>query len=296
MMERWRWGSVAVAVWLIASLMHLRFSLWLVEPREMAFGKFALADLVPAAAAVGVVALVVAVAFQLRRGPRPWLAAGYWIAWAVAVAIVDRTLTFSANEWAHYPQYALVAWLLARAMDPARERRCVGRLIFWVALMGAADELLQYLWIAASYGQYFDFNDCLTNVLGASAGLLLYYGTAPVRPREASRGLPVAESVTLAALVIVVAVAMSAGPVSLGPPPGVAVPPGGAVRQPDGRWHLYLQRSPGLYGSWQPGQRHARYYVLPAVTGLGLMLTAGMLFSGLGWRRAMWTKGGDEWK
>ncbi len=224
MTARLRWGSLALAVWATASLMHLRFSIWLVETRESAFGKFAIADLVPAAAAVGVVVLVAAIAYQLRRGPRPWLAARYWIAWAVAVVIVDRTLTFSANEWAHYPQYALVAWLLARALDPARERRCVGRLIFWVALMGAADELLQYLWIAASYGQYFDFNDCLSNVLGAIAGLLLYYGEDPARRHEASRSLPVAESVTLAALVLVVAVAMNAGPVSLAPPPQVPVP------------------------------------------------------------------------
>ncbi len=294
MTERWRWGALAVAVWAIASLMHLRFSLWLVEPHETAFGKFALADLVPAAAALGVVALAAAVAFQLRRSPHKWPIAGYWAAWAAAVVAMDRTLTFSANEWAHYPQYALVAWLLARALDPERERRCAGRLIFWVALMGAADELLQYLWIAASYGQYFDFNDCLSNVLGAVAGMLLYYGAAPLGTRVASRMLPMAETVTLTALALVVAVAMGAGPVSLAPPPQVPVPPGGVVRHPDGAWHLYLQRSPGLYGSWQPSQRQDRYYVLPPAMGLGLMLAAGALFSGLGLRRAMSAKECDK--
>ncbi|NJD87250.1 MAG: VanZ family protein [Betaproteobacteria bacterium] len=296
MTARWRWGALAVAVWAIASLMHLRFSLWLVVPHETAFGKFALADLVPAAAAAGGAVLLFAIALQLRRAPHPRLAAGYWIAWAAAVVAMDSTLTFSPNEWAHYPQYALVAWLLARAVDPSRYRRCVGRLLFWSTLLGAGDELLQYLWIAASYGQYFDFNDCLANLVGASGGLLLYYGAAPVRPRDSSRSLPLAELVTVTALAIVMAVTMNAGPVSLGPPPHVAVPPGGVVRMDTGTWHLYLQRSASLYGSWQPGQRHARYYVLPPVTGLGLMLAAGVLFSGLGWRRTMPPQGGNERK
>lgn len=285
-----------MAVWATASLMHLRFSIWLVEPHETAFGKFALADFVPAAAAMGVLALLAVIAFQLRRAPRPWFTTCYWIAWAGAVLAADRTLTFSANEWAHYPQYALVAWLLARALDPMREKRCVGRLLVWVALLGAADELLQYLWIAASYGQYFDFNDCLSNVLGAVAGLLLYYGAAPMGTRGASRKPPMAECITLAAVAIAVAVAMGAGPVSMGPPPQVAVPPGGVVRQPDGAWRLYLQREAGLYGSWLPGQRHATYYVLPPLAGLGLMLAAGVLFSGWGWRGAISRQGGDERK
>jgi len=154
MTARWRWGALAVSVWAIASLMHLRFSLWLVVPHETPFGSVTLADLVPAVAAIGGVVLLATIALQLRRAPRPGLAAGYWIAWVAAVLAVDRTLTFSPNEWAHYPQYALVAWLLARAVDPSRDRRCVGRLLFWATLLGAGDELLQYLWIAASYGQY----------------------------------------------------------------------------------------------------------------------------------------------
>lgn len=287
MTARWRWGALAVSVWAIASLMHLRFSLWLVVTHETPFGSVTLADLVPVVTAIGGVVLLATISLQLRRAPRPGLAAGYWIAWVAAVLAVDRTLTFSPNEWAHYPQYALVAWLLARAVDPSRDRRCVGRLLFRVTLLGAGDELLQYLWIAASYGQYFDFNDCLANLVGASGGLLLYYGAAPSRSPEAVPSPPRLEAAALATIALVVAVSMRAGLVVLSPAPQVTVPPGGMVRQADGAWRVYLQRGPNFYGSWQASQRHSRYYVLPPVTGIALIFAAGVLFAGLGGRPAI---------
>jgi len=279
-----RWFLVA-AVYTVGCLMHLRFSLWLVRTRETAFGSLSYAQLVPAVAVVAAIALAIGIAMQLRRSPRPWLTGGYWLAWVAAVATADRYLTFSLNELAHYPQYALVAWLLARAMDPGRTRWHVGRLLFWTTLLGAGDELLQYLWITSSYSDYFDFNDCLVNLLGAAAGLLLYYGAAALPSPDSERTPPRVEAAAVGILAFAVAAFLNSGLVVLSPAAAVVVPPGGTVRQSDGSWRLYLQRGPRFHGSWQGGQRHAKYYVLPPVAGLGFMLAAGLVFAGFGSRR-----------
>ena len=66
------------------------------------------------------------------------------------------------------------------------------------------DELLQYLWITASYSHYFDGNDVLVNLVAAAAGLLLHLGAAPpgaVRSRGAPPRLEIAVAVLLAAVV-----------------------------------------------------------------------------------------------
>ena len=99
MTARWRWGALAVSVWAIASLMHLRFSLWLVVPHETPFGSVTLADLVPAVAAIGGVVLLATIALQLRRAPRPGLVAGYWIAWAAAVVAMVVLFTLKLPLW-----------------------------------------------------------------------------------------------------------------------------------------------------------------------------------------------------
>lgn len=283
-MTRARWWILLALAYSVGVLMHLRFSLWLVRPRETPFGSLALADLVPALSIVAAFAVAAAIVLQLRRSPRPWVAAGFWLAWIAAVVLVDLTLTFSANEWAHYPQYALIAWLLARATDPGRSRWYVGRILFWVTLMGAGDELLQYLWITASYSDYFDFNDCLVNLLGAGAGLLFYYGAAAGPSPDSRRGFPLGEVLAIAILALAVKASFQAGFVATSPAAQVAVPPGGVVRAADGTWTLYLQRSPRHYGSWQGGQRRAAYYVLPPLAGLGLILSVGVVFAGLGFR------------
>lgn len=94
--------------------------------------------------------LVVVVARQLRRSPRPWVLAGPWLMVATAIWAIERWLISSANEYFHYPQYALLACLIAHLLDRRRKHLVPGRVLFWTALLGAIDELLQYVWITTS--------------------------------------------------------------------------------------------------------------------------------------------------
>lgn len=116
----------------------------------------------------------------------------YWLLWLACVAAVDRWLTFSLPEYFHYPQYALLAWLMAKALDPHRSKWPVLRVLFWPALLGFIDELAQYLWITTRYSHYLDFNDIVVNLLAATAGLMLFDG---IRTPPAYRARRVQNSV-----------------------------------------------------------------------------------------------------
>lgn len=271
-------AAIALAVYFPAvCLGHLAFSIWLVRPRQAWFGEFAFKELVPylTVATASVLLVWLLRAAQRTRAPARVLAG--WGLWLVAVGLVDRDLTYSINEVAHYPEYAIVAWLLAASMDPSRVARPVGRVLFWTTLLGALDELQQYIWIAPSYGDYFDFNDVLVNLLGGVLGVLLYYRFEPL-PRGRVRVRPMAPEIFAAVLVTTAVAGFAAsGRLELTPPR--EVPPGGLLRGDDGVTRLYLERKAGSYGRDHPGDRHPSYHVLGPVTGLWLVAVAGLVFT-----------------
>ena len=273
----WRWWLLTATCFAASCLMHLQFSLWLVRPRGTPWGQHALSELVPAAAALGGLLLGGFVVRQIRRSTQPWLLAAAWLPWAAAVFAIDRYLTYSTNEYLHYPQYALLAWLVARTLDPLRSRWIPGRVLFWTTLLGAVDELLQYLWITASYSNYFDFNDVLTNLVAAVAGVLLFYGSA-TRPASCAKEgrWPRLEAGVVVTVALLVVAGIASDWLQLVPRDDVA--PGGLARESSGRWTLYLQRSADQYGSWQSGPRRGVHYVLGPGEGLlGLAIAAAFL-------------------
>lgn len=282
-----RWLLIA-AYFVSTALGHLRFSDWLVEPRTIEWqGRtlaYAYRDALPVVlplAALLLLAWLLRDAVRQGLGQRTGVVAGYWLLWLGCVAAVDRWLTFSLPEYAHYPQYGLLAWLIARALDPDRQTWPVGRVLFWTTLLGAVDELSQYLWITARHSGYFDFNDVLVNLLAATLGLMVFYGfRAPPAPSAAPARAPV--EAWVAGLLVLAACALLYSGLMVATPPQ-AIPPGGIAPGPQGGLTLYLQRDPGYHGSWQAGVWRARHWVLAPWQGLGLMLLTGLAWCP--WRR-----------
>lgn len=278
------WLGIALIYSAATSLAHLEFSLWLVARRSSPFGTYALKDAIPIVGIAAAVALAVWLLHQFRQTRSPWTRLAPWLLWAACVAGVDHFLTYSVPEYAHYPQYALLAWLLAHALDPGRERLVPGRILFWTTLLGIIDETLQYLWITATYSEYLDFNDFLVNLLGATAGVLLYYGT---RGSHASRPLlparpPRAELATASLLALCISLALHSERLVITPP--TPVPTGGLMRDttPQATQRLYLQRTnPPRYASWNAGPHRGRYWILDPLSGLMLLAGTGAAFAAL---------------
>lgn len=277
----WLWVGLALA-WVVVSIVgHLPVSIWLVTQRTGASGTWAFKDAVPYVTVLAAVGLGLWVWWQSRSASsgRLRVVGLYWLLWLACCVMVDRWLTFSVNEYAHYPQYALLAWLWARALDADRTRWPVVRVVLVTVLLGALDETLQYLWTTKSYSNYLDFNDWLVNGLAAWAGVMLFYGFREPGPGAAFErgrwgwrsGWVAAGVVSLALCVLMLA----CGCVRVSPEKGESVQRGGM-----GEKGLYLQRAPGWYGHWHSGPRHGRYWVihpLPALAllGLGLGVLAG---------------------
>ena len=93
----------------------------------------------------------------------------YLAAWFVTIAlmyVVDRFLIVNNIERIHFPQYAVLAMLLALSLKQ-------GTLIFVVsAFAGMIDEFQQYV-LKPSHTNYLDFNDFVLNILGAALGVLI---------------------------------------------------------------------------------------------------------------------------
>ncbi|MDF1695712.1 MAG: VanZ family protein [Saprospiraceae bacterium] len=85
------------------------------------------------------------------------------------IVIVYNTLFVMATEAAHFPQYALMAILLFPLSKNYRAT------LFWATFLGGVDEAYQYFYLNPHATGYFDFNDVITDLLGAALGLLLLW-------------------------------------------------------------------------------------------------------------------------
>ena len=272
------WLAAAIAYYITVTLSHLQVSLWLVKQRSGPNGNFALKDFTPELALASAGLVVAWIVLKTWKTPRAWLTLGLWVLLGLCIGCVDRWLTFSVPEYAHYPQFALLAWLLARALDSKRTKLIPGRILFWTTLLGAADELTQYLWITTSYSEYLDFNDILVNMLGGAAGVLIYYGFE--RPTRHIRArLPILETATACVLAAAITIGLQSGRLIL--QPDVEIPAGGFMRD-KGEPHtlrLYLQRTvPPRYASYNKSPYRGQYWILDPISGIALTLLGGTLF------------------
>lgn len=276
----WPWLAAALG-WAVLSVWgHLPFSIWLVSERASAWGPWAFKQAVPWVSVLAAAGLCAWLWRGWRSAPAPrrWQVLGWWAAWLVCCAMVDLWLTFSINEYAHYPQFGLLAWLLARALDGQRQRWPLGWVLLLTTVLGVVDETLQYLWTTSSYSHYLDFNDWLVNLLAAWAGVMVYYGFRTPPAVQSPVGGWFHKLLATVLLLAAAAGALTLSPsVQISPPEGVQVPRGGRL---DGV--LYLQRAPTWYGHWHEGPRHGRYLVLPPMAGLGLMALCALLAMGWG--------------
>ena len=273
----WRDHALVASYFLVTSLGHLRFSQWLVTSRATPFGDFAFSALVPAVALLAAIALLAWLLGRALRGALSVGAGALWLLWLAAALLAQHHLAYSINEFAHFPQYALLAVLVARVLDPGRRFGPAGRVLFWTTLLGMVDEVQQYLWLTPTHGDYLDFNDFLVNLLGAAAGVMFHYRDG-VRREVAERGRPAwLEIGTATVLSVAIGLAVGSGRVLVHPPG--PVPPGGLMRGDDGVTRFYLQREPGAFDSLRAAHGGGRYRVLGPASGMALIIAGGLAFS-----------------
>ncbi len=106
---------------------------------------------------------------NLLRGSQRTPKLIYLSATLLLIVIVYNTLFVLATEAAHFPQYALLAVLLFPLTMNYQAT------LFWATILGAVDEAYQYFYLNPTATGYFDFNDVITDLLGAVLGLLFLW-------------------------------------------------------------------------------------------------------------------------
>lgn len=91
----------------------------------------------------------------------------FFVCTIMAMVFVNTYLFVINIESVHYVQYAIGAILIFGLLGNYFSS------LFWATMIGIIDESYQYFYLAPERTDYFDFNDVITNFLGAAFGLLI---------------------------------------------------------------------------------------------------------------------------
>ena len=161
--KSWLWLSAAGAVFLADIFLHLPVT-DVCDALVKRFGFFTFDGFVRRGfIALGVACVCGAWASPARR--RSAVGTATIVLAAVTIA-AQMLIVLNAVEDVHYPQYALLMFLLGRGMANLEGA--------WLstAALGAVDEGYQFVALPRGTPTYFDWNDVVLNAIGASFGVL----------------------------------------------------------------------------------------------------------------------------
>lgn len=127
-------------------------------------------------------ALALLSVFMLRiRSQADRALAAYWILGVGLAAASYLVLMFNKTELPHFPQYAIMAFLVypmcGRVVDT----------VWWTTCLGGIDEWYQWQILFPERPNQYDFNDVYLNTIGAILGIVVFLRCLP---REARPPMP----------------------------------------------------------------------------------------------------------
>lgn len=269
---------LALGFWLVNLSLHLKFSNWIAASVDTPFGTLIPLDYLNEVTA-GVLLLGLGLlVWRTLSGANRVVTLLYWLLWLAAASACSAWLITTRVEIIHFLQYGILAWLVARALDPGRTRWLPGAVIGATVLLGIVDECNQYFFLTPNNSSYMDFNDFLLNQLGAAAGVLAFYGFERPPSRLGFAWLDLHAWLLGVCLALALGVGMLFATGTLYYTPDASIPPGGR-KSVDEKLQIYLQREAGLLGSWQESFSGGQYYVLGGGSGTALLLLSTLCFA-----------------
>jgi VanZ family protein len=252
--------AVLSAVYFVAVVgLHRNVSQFVTYPRNLLLATIRPRNLAGPLALILCFAVLVYLVRISISGKRRTVTLAFWLLLLLAAAVIHKYLLVHPIEIAHYPQYAIGALLVAKALDPGgREFRFI-EAVSIASLIGVFDEFYQFFVTAPVNCRYMDWMDMWLNLIGAGMGGLLIYGFKDYRNRDHDINYPfVKKTLALIAFVSALFVVLNAAGI-LHFHTTKRIPPGGIVRADSVQ--IFLEREPGVYGSWQKTFRTGYFYV-----------------------------------
>lgn len=264
----------AVIYWALSSVLHLKVSLFIISPLPDFLPQIRPSEYISHLLVILAAFFFLWIIIRVKKrsvGPITIICAGLW---CLAVFGANRFLVSTGNEYVHYPQYAILSILLYKAIKTDANPSPFARVLFWVTLMGIIDETIQYFYICPSYGDYLDFNDFVLNELGAVGGLVIIASKGcNSYPAHNEPHIGKAEIGTAGATVMLISLLALSGLLQITPPR--EIPPGGTLKM-NGNIKIFVERKPGILGTWQKAQGAGRYYVLTPLEGAAIIFVIWM--------------------
>ncbi len=227
-----------------------------------------------------IVLFFIAIYFFIKtlKGRRRLTTYIYWLLYLIILVFFYLYISLHQVEIIHLIQYAGVAILLGFCLDPTKEKFIFGKILFIGATLGIIDELLQYYIVSPGH-TYLDFNDFLVNSLGVIAGVLFYYGffnpssifNRPLKPFYRTKRFSF-----ILIFFSLISIFSLQGNLQVSPPHNIKP---GSYELIDNQIVVFMERRPGLLGSWQDHFVDGQYYVLTPLEGMILIFLISFLFS-----------------
>lgn len=104
-----------------------------------------------------------------------------WLGWATMLFVVRKVYVVYATEFVHFAQYAVVGFLVNRAIDEGRRPQ----LAFLITVLsGFVDEVWQHYGLHHGEIHIMDWSDEVLDALGATAGILLPVSLARLAAKD----------------------------------------------------------------------------------------------------------------
>jgi len=193
---------LVITYFLLVVLPHKRFGTWI----NRLFGKngFGLTrneynEVIAMTALTVFGIMAVGLFFLLKKHPE-WKKVIFYLLSSLIFAIIIVNVLFVINiEMVHFPQYAAFAILIF-----AFTNRYFSTLV-WTTIAGSIDEAYQYFYLAPNDTGYYDFNDVVTNLIGATFGLIILKAFQ-VKEKETPPLLQRSEVIGVIILIVTIAI------------------------------------------------------------------------------------------
>jgi len=202
----------------------------------------------------------------------------YWFFVFLSVVLSYRFLITVPIEIVHFPQYALLSIILAYSLDREKNKFLILKILFIVTILGILDEFYQYVYLTKKSSHYLDFNDFFLNQVGASIGILIYYGFSREPKIDENIKKFTIPIKTLLIVIVGITIIFSLLSSNINFRATHEIEPGG-FSEKDGKTIFYLERIPEKFGNWVLDDKETGYfYILDPILGILFLLCYGLLF------------------
>lgn len=175
-----RWlTAIALAAYAVAvTLPHQTVQDWLAIHLVQPWGRLTFYRVMAGLGAFGLLTVGAIAARRLPAHPARRELTVYSVLTLALVLLAWRFLSVNNSELVHFPQYALLGFVLMGLTLSVSES------LSWVLLAGGVDEAYQYAVLKPGWGIPYDFNDVTLDFLGGALGVLLCLLWLQARPRR----------------------------------------------------------------------------------------------------------------